>query len=841
MRLQRSDIAIAMVLVVFCCMFAMRYLETSKLGQFYQHEYAPAVLDACIGTFGNPDGLDTKSSLSSLRDFLNTNADQFDCATLSPDTKERIIPPSSFQIGTFYLMKATSAVWAITGVSWSALAPMAAFLGGLTASAVYAISRLFVSAPWAIAVTALSFFSSANLNMIGHIRDYAKAPFILGCIFFTGWLFISLGRPRRFYSSAALAGTLAGLGTGVRADLIIAPVFFALLLVTLLLWTQFRKILPVLIAGAVFGAAFLISALPALMAYRAGGGALGHVALLGLMTPFSKPLGLHIPIYDIGHYYNDHFAQNIVQAFAYLFVDPPGDLKIHGQAYGNYSLRLLAHIAINFPADILIRVLSAVYQILNINFPSEPYVSGFEYLGYIRPYPTAHGYGVLLFLISICIIFVHRPMLSLFLLIATSFFCGLSALQFHNRHFFHLEFFCWLSGAMIMSTLIPLMWRGLVAISNRVRGRATGLGSAELQNGSESILSSAAASLRALAIPVSAVILTALTLTIARAYQQLYTAKLFDRYLSAHRQPIQLAESQSGHRTLLRPAGPITDMSGTTVHLDQIMPNGFYLVASIDPDRCREPAFRMRVTYKSTNPYDDFSRVVTAPISRNGGETQILFPVFNTAASLFEGLELFTDQRSCLRELAAVTEYRSLPLPLWLRLGPAWKSSYLYQTLEDWTDSSTERETRWLDLLDEAFFRRFDLRPLREVDWDWLGPPAQVEGTTLWLKGEAPRTAYAAKSKYLRLPRGTPVVARGVVHKGGGGIGLLDAQQQWAAPTKVFSSGPFVTMLAAPADGDYQIVLFNNLELDATNINVEIEEVGLVGVEVASAQAANIP
>src|SRR3982750_4941572 len=40
----------------------MKYLETSKLGQFYQREYAPAVLKTCVGIFGNPNNLGFFSS-----------------------------------------------------------------------------------------------------------------------------------------------------------------------------------------------------------------------------------------------------------------------------------------------------------------------------------------------------------------------------------------------------------------------------------------------------------------------------------------------------------------------------------------------------------------------------------------------------------------------------------------------------------------------------------------------------------------------------------------------------------------------------------------------------------
>ena len=52
---------------------------------------------------------------------------------------------------------------------------------------------------------------------------------------------------------------------------------------------------------------FTIVAWPILTAYREGSNT-GHVALLGLMTPFDKPLGIEGSIYDWGYTYLDGFA-----------------------------------------------------------------------------------------------------------------------------------------------------------------------------------------------------------------------------------------------------------------------------------------------------------------------------------------------------------------------------------------------------------------------------------------------------------------------------------------------------------------------------------------------------
>lgn len=838
MTLRPLDFVVTLVLLALAMVFSAYYVSKTGLGGFYQQEYAPAVVAACTGEFINPAGLSTNPALSDLKDFLDLKRDPFDCATLPAQVEKHVLPLGSFQAASFYLLKSASLVWSLAGVSWTALVLLAAILAGLTSAAIYAVSRLFVSMPWAIVIAVLSTLSPANLNMIGHIRDYSKAPFILGFLFFAGLLVASLGYWRRFYTSAAFAGLVAGIGVGFRADLMIAPIFFMVLLAGLLLWTRFRKTLPILIAGGAFGLAFLIGAFPALAVYQKGGGALPHVALLGLTVPFDKPLGLNTPVYDIGHRYSDSDIAALVQAFAFRSTEAFTQLTSLGRDYDSYSFRLLVHYGLNFPADVLIRVYAALIRTLNLDFNNDPYWPSFAYLSILRSYFFIPGCGIFLVAIASGIISARRPVMSFFYVIVLTFFGFLSALQFSLRHFFHLELFYWLAGVIVLSALVQLVQRTLAAGLDRLRGRQLALAASE----SQGLHWAVETSLRAFAIPAFALIMAVLALVLARSYQQSHLTKLFDRYLSAGRQPIELVESQSDDRILLRPSGPLTSMSGPKVRLDEIALSGFYLAASIDPNRCQGPALRMRVAYRSDDPFNDHSRVVTAPLNREQGETQVLFPVVTATSSRFEGLEIMSDQRPCLRQLAAVTEYRSLPLPLWLRLGPDWRSKRLYQTLAEplveWLDSAAEVQVSQLDLLEDVAFRHLDIRPLHEGDWDRLYPPAKVDGTRLRLEGVPLHGGgQAATSKFFLLPKGTRVAARGVVRRGGAVLGLMNKQLQWAATPVMFPSGPFVTAaIEVPADGEYQIVLLNNVKPRKAS-DIEITDVGFLGLDPAAVRS----
>src|SRR5439155_198290 len=80
-----------------------------------------------------------------------------------------------------YLMLTVSWTWRLQGrVAWSALTPLFALLYGITIVLAYLIFRQGIGRPLsAMAACALA-VSTLHLNNLPHLRDYAKAPFVLG-------------------------------------------------------------------------------------------------------------------------------------------------------------------------------------------------------------------------------------------------------------------------------------------------------------------------------------------------------------------------------------------------------------------------------------------------------------------------------------------------------------------------------------------------------------------------------------------------------------------------------------------------------------------------------------
>ena len=279
------DGIVALLLFISFFALAVVHLRQVGLGEFYQSQFSPAMVWACTGKFESLS--DAALVRDSVNDFIGGTSQSFDCKNLPASPAYRV-PLYNFQYQTLYLIAAVGGIWAITGIKWSAIFYLAALFAGAMSAAIYGICRLFVHIPAAAAATVFATLSPVNAVMLPHLRDYSKAPFLLGVILLCGSLMKSAGRPKQFIAAAALAGIVAGIGFGVRTDLAIAVPFFGTALTLSLIATRFKIFRDVIVAGVVFVVGFAGTAFPILSAYR-GGGVIGHVALLGLTTPFNTP------------------------------------------------------------------------------------------------------------------------------------------------------------------------------------------------------------------------------------------------------------------------------------------------------------------------------------------------------------------------------------------------------------------------------------------------------------------------------------------------------------------------------------------------------------------------
>src|SRR6185503_3970759 len=113
---------------------------------------------------------------------------------------------------------------------------------------------------------------------------------------------------------------------------------------------------------AVSVAAFAITARPILTAYSRGSNS-GHVALLGLMSSFDAPIGVAGSIYDWGYFYNDGFANRLINSFTYRqYGHPVGYVTPeYDRAMFVYIFKIIRH----FPADFVARAYGSTLRMLD--------------------------------------------------------------------------------------------------------------------------------------------------------------------------------------------------------------------------------------------------------------------------------------------------------------------------------------------------------------------------------------------------------------------------------------------------------------------------------------------
>jgi hypothetical protein len=809
---------------------AFAHLQAVGLGEFYQSEFSPALIWVCSGTFASlPIAINrnlnrkvdphSAPGLAAATDFLERKTQSFDCKDLALSPADQT-PIDDFQHETLYLIAFVAGIWKISGISWGALVPLAALFAAAMSATLYGVCRLFLRPPYAAAATILAILSPWDAMMMPELRDYSKAPFILGVIFSCGWLVKSVERPKQFVAAAALAGILAGIGVGVRTDLAMALPFFALVLVLAAVCSGFRIYRIAFLGGVVFALAFVCAALPVLSAYR-GGGNVGHVSLLGLTTPFDKPLGVSASLYDVADQYRDEAIYQFTEEFAIGRQGQSGSRPALGwygsREYSRYSLQALFAYALHFPADMLVRGYSAALQTIALRFGEEAPVPIPRWLAALRSALIVPAGALPLLFMFAALIAWSNIRLAAFLILVFMYFAGLGALQFHFRHVFYLEFFYWLSLVGVIAGSVEALRYGV----NR-------------QGFSSPLRIAAPRAIAAFAVPSVALGTAVFLLVALRSFQNPHAHQLVDQYLTAPREPVQLVEEQAGDEILLRPTGEAPGMSGANDLIEQTPFEGYYFDATIDTERC--PEFAATISYKKY-PFIDISRDILLESGGKPGNGHIIFPIMNSnrpPQTKFEGVKISAEQRPCFLGLQAIADYKSLPLPLWLQLPPEWRDERLYQT-QTRPLLSFGRETSLITNLRSEAIPGFEavkptIQPFGEKAWERLYEPATAEGAGIRISGAPPSPYYYAASSVLyKLPKHTIVAARGRVKRGGAMLGVLNVGgTRWVA-TLSLPVGDFVALLVIPETDEYRVTVANNLSGSEIYNDVEISDIGVIG------------
>ena len=149
---------------------------------FYQSNFEPAVMMACGRGF-----VTSPTRPLALTEFLNVQRNDFDCAQL-PAAMTELPVTSAANANWYYLYGTAAAVWKFTGVSWTALDRVGSAMSATGAVFLYGLFRLISGAGLAAAIALVLTLSPANLTHLLSLRDYSKAPFVLGGVLILGAL-----------------------------------------------------------------------------------------------------------------------------------------------------------------------------------------------------------------------------------------------------------------------------------------------------------------------------------------------------------------------------------------------------------------------------------------------------------------------------------------------------------------------------------------------------------------------------------------------------------------------------------------------------------------------------
>jgi hypothetical protein len=623
-----------------------RSLEAGHPPFFYQSYFEPAVMVACGKGF-----VVARPQIAAMTGFLSQQTDGFVCGAIPPDAK--LGTEDLYQGPWRYLMVTVGVAWRVLGISWSGMGPLFGVLFAATIVAAYGIFRLGMGRSLALLCACGLCLSPLHLLNLPHLRDYAKAPFTLLLILLLGLLVTRRPAWRNVLAIAAGYGVVLGIGYGFRTDFLANIPAFFLVLFVFLEGGPLRNLGLKGAAAAVCASAFLLTAWPIISVVYRSGGCQWHTVLLGLSPDYSDALGLDQPAYEWTTTATDEFVYATVTSYARRTQPGVGHIAYCQHEYDVATGRYLTDIVRHFPADMLIRGYASALHIVQLPFgwrkPPLPNTAKALYAIRRTILEWTRGSGLILVALAIGLTMVDNVRLGLFLVFFVLYFGSYPALQFANRHFFHLEFVTWWAAGFLIHLALtkgPLLIRG----------------------GARDAVKPGAFRRAAVGLAAVASVLV-VTLWMLRAYQELTLRPLLHRYVGAEKDEVSSRRVPQGGFVPIASAAAATDPE--TAEL---------LEVNLNLPRCGDTA---SVTFR----YDkalrhDFSRTFTLrDHAGSEGPTRIIVPVYRG----FQGLELPDAAPGCIGGAYRVRRPDQFRLMLIGILPPNWERARLYQRFRDWT------------------------------------------------------------------------------------------------------------------------------------------------------------
>ena len=778
------DACLLLVVFVGGLMIGARYMgvfQRTGTSDFGQSEFGAAVAFVCGHGF-----LDPRGESPALHAFLARQSDRLSCSDL-PATL-RFIEPNFTQRLYRYLMVAVALTWKWTGISWSALTPLFGLMFALTLGAAYGLFRL-AGPPIAAFVALIPLAVSAHhLGMLPSLRDYAKAPFMLLPMLVMAWLAMPLFSRGKALALSCIFGLILGIGFGFRNDLLIhIPPF--VVVVALLLPVGLREELR--LKAACLGLAalmFVASAWPILRAYGQGSNT-GHVMVQGLTTPFDGPLGLTRPPYDVGTHYHDRFSGALIGTRAFLRT---GRFAAYlSPEYDREAVSTMLGVARHWPADVFVRAIASTLTVFDFPFTTGRFSAAVP-PGIAGAFGTRFyelqadvlrmliGLGPLLAVGALIAIGSASVRNAVVLFLLVLYYCGYPAIQFHIRHFFHLEFVAWWALLFLAAALVRTVQARLRREPLRLplQARAAGAGAI---------------------VAVMAVVVVP-PLWALRAYQQAHVSVLIDELRHQPRRPLTLVRTRDGDNVQI----VLDELWGRLEPGDVVLR---YLAAEFSADQCGADDVPVLFKYKATYGTTAFTTLFRIPVDPGAPTTQFV-PVFRDAdSSEFTAMQMPAGYDACLKSVAVVNGIGSLPLPIDLTLTPQADGTPWFQRLVEWENAPlSPTPSVHAFPADAVSVRHPDpTMPALHAEYVAKGLSSSGRGWSGAMVASVPQARILQFSEN-DLPAGVVLRATGTLRRGGLQIGVLQ-DNRWFAMRDVDTMGPFTILVRVSQPGHYGVLV----------------------------------
>ncbi len=561
------------------------------------------------------------------------------------DQAHPVRPADFWQCQHRYMLYTMALLWRVFGVSWTVLKILLLLLLAVSAVTAYAFLRLMAGPFLAMLGAAYLAQSAPFMAEVANLRDFSKAPFILGVLLLLGLLVRDASRPRRLLALAAFLGAVQAVGYGFRHDVVICLLPAAFVLLT----APVRAGQPAwawrLGAVACMALVFATVSWPVMRSYSRAGAPMHDIAM-GLAPRCEAVLGLEPASYQRLQVLRDEIVYATFAAaarsadpeqrpFAY---DSP-ECEKGGRAFLTQCVGL-------FPGDTLSRGYASTVRILAAAFPDRQ--AGHSVLSACLPSARVRILGLLAMAAAVfAVLSARRPRLAWQCFFIALYFCAYPCLQFMPRHVFHLIIFPVALAVLALRGMHLLAWPRIRRLLHRNNAA---------HHAPKAAHPSATCSYARGAVSLALLLLLlVLPLAMARAAQRGMVGRYMAQLQLWEREPLDTATRPLGSWTLFQPRSRLADQS--TYPTETTWPYtqdylALTLAASPEPR-----AFWL--LYETQNGINDFSCRAVAPACAKSATLTHYFPVYENGAAWlmdswarFVGVALPADEAQAFLGLA---------------------------------------------------------------------------------------------------------------------------------------------------------------------------------------------